>query len=179
MDPPIQEKIKAVESNDKIKVFLGSRVFSISGAPGMFDVIIRPDGSWIEELDEIQNRWLAEKKARENKGTEEPEPAQTSQEEAAKLPPVPENLDFDHQQVAVGSVVLAAGWRPEEPSGLEKFGYGAYPDVITNVQMEELAAKGKLVRPSDGKQVNTVAFVEMVDDQIEHPWLYNSAVGSL
>ena len=45
--------------------------------------------------------------------------------------------------------------------------------------MEELAAKGKLVRPSDGKEVNTVAFVEMVDDQIAHPWLYNSAVGSL
>jgi quinone-modifying oxidoreductase, subunit QmoB len=179
VDSPAPEKIKAVESNDKIKVFLGSRVFSISGAPGMFDVIIRPDGPWIEELDETQNRWLAEKKARENKGTDEPEPAQTSQEEAAKLPPVPETLDFDHQQVAVGSVVLAAGWRPQEPSGLEKFGYGAYPDVITNIQMEELAAKGKLVRPSDGKQVNTIAFVEMVDDQIEHPWLYNSAVGSL
>lgn len=179
VDPPIQEKIKAVEASDKIKVFLGSRVFSISGAPGMFDVIIRPDGPWSEELDAIQNQWLEEKKARENKGTEEPEPAKASQEEAAKLPPVPETLDFDHEKISAGAVILAAGWRPENPSTLEKFGYGSHPDVITNVQMEELASKGKLVRPSDGKEVNTVAFVEMVDDQIAHPWLYNSAVGSL
>ena len=179
VDPPVQEKIKAVETSDKIKVFLGSRVFGISGAPGMFEVVIRPDGPWIDELDSVQNQWLAEKKAKENKGTEEPEPAQTSQEEAAKLPPMPETLDFDHEKVMVGAVVLAAGWRPEIPSELEKFGYGSHPDIITNVQMEELASKGKLVRPSDGKSVNTVAFVEMVDDQIAHPWLYNSAVGSL
>ena len=179
VDPPVQEKIRAVEASDKIKVFLGSRVFSISGAPGMFDVVIRPDGSWIEELDAIQNRWLAEKKAKEAKGGEEPEPAQSSQEEAAKLPPMPETLDFAHEKVTVGAIVLAAGWRPEDPSTLEKFGYGAHPDVITNVQFEELAAKGKLVRPSNGEEVNTIAFIEMVDDQIAHPWLYNSAVGSL
>ncbi len=49
-DSPIQEKIAAVNANDKIKVFTGQRVFSIAGAPGMFDVMIRPDGPWIDKL---------------------------------------------------------------------------------------------------------------------------------
>ena len=50
VDSPVQEKIAAVNKNDKIKVFTGHRVYSISGAPGMFDVMIRPDGPWIERL---------------------------------------------------------------------------------------------------------------------------------
>ena len=55
----------------------------------------------------------------------------------------------------MGAVILAAGWRPEEPTACEHLGYGKYPDVITNVQMEELAAKGKIKRPSDGKEVTS------------------------
>ena len=53
----------------------------------------------------------------------------------------------------MGAVYWRRGWRPEDASGFEHLGYGKYPDVITNVQMEELAAKGKLKRPSDGKEV--------------------------
>ena len=64
-DSPVQEKIAAVNASDKIKVFTGHRVFSISGAPGMFDVVIRPDGPWIDDLDKEQNEWLAAKKAKE------------------------------------------------------------------------------------------------------------------
>ena len=45
-ESPVKEKVAAITASDKIKVITGSRVFSISGAPGMFDVIIRPDGPW-------------------------------------------------------------------------------------------------------------------------------------
>ena len=76
-------------------------------------------------------------------------------------------------------MVLAAGWRPQDPSTYADLGYGKYPDVITNVQMEELAAKGRLTRPSDGKEVTSIAFVECVDENTEHPLLYSSAVGCL
>ena len=60
----------------------------------------------------------------------------------------------------VGSVVLAAGWRPYDATKLTKLGYGLSKDVITNLEMEELAKKGKIVRPSDGKPANTVAFIQ-------------------
>ena len=60
----------------------------------------------------------------------------------------------------VGAVVLAAGWRPYDATKLTKLGYGLSKDVITNLEMEELARQGKIVRPSDGKPANTVAFIQ-------------------
>jgi quinone-modifying oxidoreductase subunit QmoB len=60
----------------------------------------------------------------------------------------------------VGSVVLAAGWRPYDATRLTKLGYGLSKDVITNLEMEELARQGKIVRPSDGKPANSVAFIQ-------------------
>ncbi len=181
VDSPIQEKIKEVTSNENIKVFTGQRVFSIAGAPGMFEVTIRPDGPWIEKLDKTQNEWLAAKKAKEATGGE------AEEEESAPPPPVvaeeeiaeAEGADFAKETVRVGAVVLAAGWRPENPTHHENLGYGKYPDVVTNVQLEELAAKGKITRPSDGKEVNSIAFVECIGEKSAHPLQYAAGVSSL
>ena len=60
----------------------------------------------------------------------------------------------------IGSIVLAAGWRPYDATKLEPLGYGKYPNVITNIQMEEIAVKGKITRPSDGKVAKRVAFIQ-------------------
>jgi quinone-modifying oxidoreductase subunit QmoB len=60
----------------------------------------------------------------------------------------------------IGSIVQATGFKPYEPGKLGHLGYGKFPDVVTNVQMEELAAKGKITRPSDGKEVESVAFIQ-------------------
>lgn len=182
VDSPIYEKIEAVNASHKIKVFTASRVFGISGAPGMFDVVIRPNGPWIDSLVREQNEWLARKKAREAQGQEEPaRPAGTSQQPAAAeaVEEVPEPTDFVHDAVRVGAVIVAAGWRPEDPSGYDHLGFGKYPDVITNVQMEELAAKGRITRPSDGKEVDSVAFIDCAPPDAEHPLLYSSYVTCL
>lgn len=120
VDSPVQDKIKRVNSSDKIKVFLGKRVYSIAGAPGMFDVTIRPDGPWNDRLVREQNEWLAAKKAKEATGEqEEAKPAAAKPEEASAEAVVeaPEPVDFEHETVGVGSIILAAGWRPEDPSG--------------------------------------------------------------
>lgn len=179
-DSPVQDKIKAVQAHNKIKVFTGHRVYKISGAPGMFDVMIRPDGPWIERLVQKQNEWLAAKMAKEAQDKGEPVPAKSSQEEvAAAVEEEPEPTDFPYEQVRVGAIVLAAGWRPQDASVFENLGYGKYPDVITNVQMEELAGKGKIRRPSDAKEVTSVAFIECLNESTEHPWLFSSAVGCL
>jgi len=60
----------------------------------------------------------------------------------------------------VGSVVLAAGFKPYDATKLTKLGYGLSKDVITNLEMEELAKKGKIMRPSDGKPAESVAFIQ-------------------
>jgi len=64
------------------------------------------------------------------------------------------------QQKKAGSVILAAGWRPYDAGKLEHLGYGKSPNVITNVQMEEIASKGRITRPSDGKEAKRVAFIQ-------------------
>jgi quinone-modifying oxidoreductase subunit QmoB len=64
------------------------------------------------------------------------------------------------ETLRVGAVVLAAGWRPYDAAKLSHLGYGLSPDVITNLEMEELAKKGKIVRPSDGKAPESVVFIQ-------------------
>ncbi len=64
------------------------------------------------------------------------------------------------ETMRLGAVVLAAGWRPYDASKLTKLGYGVSPDVITNIDMEELAKKGRIVRPSDGRVPESVAFIQ-------------------
>ncbi|MBN1343870.1 MAG: hydrogenase iron-sulfur subunit [Phycisphaerae bacterium] len=60
-----------------------------------------------------------------------------------------------------GAIVQATGWRPDKPKHIDHLGFEKLPDVITNIQMEELARGGKIARPSDGKEVRSVAFVQV------------------
>ena len=69
------------------------------------------------------------------------------------------SADGNSVQERVGSVIQATGWTPYDASKLD-LGYGKIKDVITNVEMEEMAAKGKITRPSDGKEVKNVLFVQ-------------------
>ncbi len=64
-------------------------------------------------------------------------------------------------QHPVGAVVMAAGWQPYDPLKLDrKLGYGVSPNVVTNVQFEELSKSGQITKPSDGRPVKNVAFLQ-------------------
>ena len=71
-------------------------------------------------------------------------------------------LQLDPDGEKFGAVILAAGWRPYKPEGDEfaHLGFGELPDVVTNHQFEEIAAKGKITRPSDGKEAKSVVFIQ-------------------
>ncbi|RLC69064.1 MAG: heterodisulfide reductase subunit A [Chloroflexi bacterium] len=60
----------------------------------------------------------------------------------------------------IGSIIQATGFKPYDATKLEHLGYGKSPDVITNLQMEDLARTGKITRPSDGKDARSVAFIQ-------------------
>ena len=75
--------------------------------------------------------------------------------------------------VEVQAVVWATGWEPFDAGKIDGLGFGAYPNVITNVMMERLASvngptAGKIQRPSDGKQVDAVAFVQCAGSRDEN-----------
>ena len=73
----------------------------------------------------------------------------------------------------VGSIVWATGWKPYDANKLETYGFGLYPDVITNVMMERLASwtgptQGKILRPSNNEVPETVAFVQCAGSRDEN-----------
>jgi quinone-modifying oxidoreductase subunit QmoB len=76
----------------------------------------------------------------------------------------------------VGSIVLAAGWKPYDPGKLEHLSYGTFPDVITSVQLEEMAKAGKIACPSDGSEPSVVAFIQCAGSRDPDHLAYCSAV---
>ena len=84
-------------------------------------------------------------------------------------------------ELHVGSIVVATGWQPYGAEALESLGFGRYGNVITNVMMERLAAVGgptggRILRPTDGREVESVAFVQCAGSRDENHLTYCSAV---
>jgi len=70
-------------------------------------------------------------------------------------------------ELDVGAIVVATGIDVFDASKYPEYGFGKYPDVITNLQFERLCnasgpTGGKILRPSDGKVPQNVVFVQCV-----------------
>lgn len=83
--------------------------------------------------------------------------------------------------LAVSAIVAATGWKPYDAAKLEHLGFGKYRNVVTNVMLERMAAAdgptaGKILRPFDGKEPRTVAFVQCAGSRDENHLPYCSAV---
>ena len=110
LETPGYESLAAeVNSDSKVTVYTGAEIEKISGAPGMFDVKVKQNGSVKEER--------------------------------------------------VGSIVVATGFEPYDATKLGHLGFGQSENVVTTVTVEEMASNGGFSRPSDGKSVESVAFI--------------------
>jgi quinone-modifying oxidoreductase subunit QmoA len=81
----------------------------------------------------------------------------------------------------VGAVIMATGWQPYEAARIDNLGFGNYADVVTNLMLERMAApdgptKGKILRPSDGGPVNSVAFIQCAGSRDENHLGYCSSI---
>ncbi len=95
------------------------------------------------------------------------------------------NIDLDQQpksfDIQVNSIVWATGWRPYDATKMERLGFGRCENVITNVMMERLAAhngptKGEIIRPSDGKRVDSIGFVQCAGSRDRNHLPYCSSI---
>ena len=89
-----------------------------------------------------------------------------------------EETSFD---LKVGAIIWAAGWEPYDAANIEYYGYGQFRNVITNVMVERMAAPngptgGKIVRPSDAKDVKNVAFIQCAGSRDENHLPYCSGI---
>ncbi|HBK81365.1 MAG TPA: heterodisulfide reductase subunit A [Nitrospinae bacterium] len=101
--------------------------------------------------------------------------------EACEYDAIDLNMVSKTFDLKVGAIIMATGWMPYDATRIDNLGFGRYSDVITNVMMERLAApngptKGKIVRPSDGKPVNSVAFIQCAGQRDETHLGYCSGI---
>ena len=153
----VNDLIAQVEGLSNIDVRTTTEVARIAGQPGEFTVTFKTPGEKIafdvpfplpEEMlvDDKGKDLTAEdahiKYLEYNKGRED-------------------ILQLDPDGELYGAVVLAAGWRPDVLEG-EKYDHLGInlDDVITNDEFEQIAANGKIVRPSDGKEAKNVVFIQ-------------------
>jgi len=93
--------------------------------------------------------------------------------EACKYDAIHLDMKPETMTVKVGAVVMATGWNPYDATKIDNLGFGTVQNVITNMMMERIAAPngptgGKIVRPSDGKEVKNIAFVQCAGSRDEN-----------
>lgn len=126
----VEALISRVRGHERIKVFTSARTAEIKGAPGLFDVTLKPADS--------------------------------------------KNGDI-LETFRVGSIVQATGWTPVEPR--DALEWGRLDDVVLNVDVEEMVKKnGKMTRPSDGKEVKSVAFIQCGGSRAKEHHSYCSSI---
>ncbi|BCO09988.1 heterodisulfide reductase subunit A [Desulfolithobacter dissulfuricans] len=130
-NPTIDQLIAAVEADPNITVKTSTEVARIGGAPGDFNVTLKPAGTKTE--------WDAPAKV----GVDEQDLIDKGEMEdpnAGLKPYTERNPDGE----TFGAVILATGWRPADVSEYEHLGYGKLSNVVTNAEFEKLAKQGKV-----------------------------------
>ncbi|MFZ5649050.1 MAG: FAD-dependent oxidoreductase [Bacillota bacterium] len=195
----LEINFKRIKGNPNIHFFTMAEVEEISGQEGNFEVTVKLNPRYVNEnctacgkcvevcpaersndfnygLDKTKAIYLAHEFAFPMKYAIDAKACQAGCGkcvEACQYNAIEPDMQPKSMKLNVGSVVWATGWKPYDAQKLSYYGFGRYPNVITNVIMERLAAvngptKGKIVRPSDGKDVTSIAFVQCAGSRDEN-----------
>ncbi|MFH1351221.1 MAG: FAD-dependent oxidoreductase [Pseudomonadota bacterium] len=69
--------------------------------------------------------------------------------------------------LSVGAIILSGGFEEFDPTRLAQYGYGLFPNVVTNLEFERILSgtgpyHGNLIRPSDGVSPKKIAFLQCI-----------------
>ncbi len=196
----LEINFRRIKNNPRIRCFTLAEVDKISGEEGDFDVSIRLNPRYVNEnctccgkcaeactmevenpfnygMDKMRAAYLPHDLAFPMRYVLDPALVKSDEAQKVKEACPYDAIDLDMtpqvMDLKVGSIVWATGWKPYDANKLDLYGFGQYPDVITNVMMERLASftgptKGKIVRPSTGEPPKTVAFVQCAGSRDEN-----------
>jgi len=77
------------------------------------------------------------------------------------------NMSDEEIVESVGSIVVATGLSPYDPTELDEYGYTRFENVLTSLEFERLVnaggpTQGELLRPTDRKHPKSVGFIQCV-----------------
>jgi quinone-modifying oxidoreductase subunit QmoA len=204
----LEINFRRIKDNPRIKVFTMAEVTGIDGAPGDYDANIRIQPRYVNEnctccgectdacKTEVANAFNFEMNQTKGAGLPHemafpprfvisPQVKGTEDEQRIKDACKYDAVDFDMEtrdvNLKVGAIVWATGWEPYDANKIDNLGFGQYPNIVTNMMMERLAAAngptgGQIVRPSDDKAPESVAFVQCAGSRDENHLPYCSYI---
>ncbi len=204
----LEINIRRLRTNPKVKVLTQAEVADVSGQPGEYDVNVKLKPRFVTDrctscgecvtvcpesrsndfnygMDRTASIYIPYENAYPSKYVIDPVTCKASGckkcVEACKYGAIDLSQTEETINIQTGAIIWATGWEPYDANKLDVLGFGKFPDVITNVMMERLAApdgptKGKILRPSTNGAVNSVAFVQCAGSRDENHLEYCSSV---
>lgn len=160
----VEEMLKNVVDEPLITVHLRTEVTALEKKKGFSVTLAKSDA------DAVAPKALLKGFSRHNA------PLYVVAGESADAPEGAVSLDKlgSEGEVAVDAVVVATGYTPFDPNLKSTYGYDKWENVITGLDLENIIReKGALVRPSDGKKPQRIAFIQCVgsrDERLGNLW---------
>jgi quinone-modifying oxidoreductase subunit QmoA len=205
----LEINFRRIKDNPRLKVFTLAEVQKVDGTPGAYKVSVKLNPRYVNEnctccgdctdacqteidsyydfgMQKIKGAHLPFEMAFPSRFIihqavkDSPEDAQRVKE-ACKYDAIDFDMESKTIDLQVGAIVWATGWEPYDATKIDNLGFGQYPNIITNMMMERLAApngpsKGKILRPSDSKEPASVAFVQCAGSRDENHLPYCSYI---
>ncbi len=199
---------RRIKDNPRIKVLTLAEVESVSGDAGNYEVAVKVNPRYVNEnctccnacteacqaeidseydfgMQKIKGAYLPFEMAFPARYVVAPEIIGTSDaarvQEACKYDAIDLEMEAKTLNLNVGAIVWSTGWQPYDAAQIDNLGFGEYPNIVTNMMMERLAApngptQGKILRPSDNKEPKSVAFVQCAGSRDENHLPYCSYI---
>lgn len=204
----LEINFRRIKDNPRIKVFTMAEVDKVAGTPGNYSVTVKIQPRYVNEnctccgacadaceyeisnefnfgMNKTKGAYLPHAMAFPGRyvlsnqiiGTDDAEKCKT----ACKYNAIDLEMKEKTLELSVGSIMWATGWEPYDATRIDNLHFGEYPNIITNMMMERLAAKngptgGKIVRPSDDKEPKSIAFVQCAGSRDENHLPYCSYI---
>jgi len=205
----LEINFRRIKDNPRIKVFTLAEVEKVEGTSGSYDVSIKLNPRYVNEnctccgdcaavcrtemdsafdfgMNTIKGAYLPFEMAFPARFVIDPAVKDSAADagrvkQACKYDAVDFDMDTKTIDLKVGAVIWATGWQPYDAGQIDNLGFGQYPNIITNMMMERLAApngptRGKITRPSDNKAPESVAFVQCAGSRDENHLPYCSYI---
>ncbi len=204
----LEINFQRIKRNPRLRVLTMASVVAVAGARGDYTVTVETTPRFVNAkctacgacadatdmevpnpfnygMDKVKAAYLPHEHAFPMRYVVAPEAIGTAEADKIKAACPRDAVDLDETpqrfDINAGAVIWATGWTPYDASLITSYSYDRSPDIITNVEMERLAAPtgptgGKIVRPSNGEPAKHVALIQCAGSRDQNHLPYCSGI---